>query len=56
MTYLAAAQSLSKHFNGVVALANFSCTIAENEIVGLLGPNGAGKSTTNRYPGVAETR
>lgn len=45
MTSLAGAQSLSKHFNGVVALADFSCTVAEKEILGLLGPNGAGKTT-----------
>jgi len=45
MTSLASAQSLSKHFNGVVALADFSCTVSENEILGLLGPNGAGKTT-----------
>ena len=45
MTFLAGAESLSKHFNGVVALADFSCTVAEMEILGLLGPNGAGKTT-----------
>jgi branched-chain amino acid transport system ATP-binding protein len=45
MNPLAGAQSLSKHFNGVVALANFSCTVAEREILGLMGPNGAGKTT-----------
>lgn len=45
MTSLAGAKSLSKHFNGVVALAEFSCAVAEKEILGLLGPNGAGKTT-----------
>ena len=45
MTALANAESLSKHFNGVVALAEFSCTVSEKEILGLLGPNGAGKTT-----------
>ncbi len=45
MTSLASAQSLSKHFNGVVALADFTYTVAEREILGLLGPNGAGKTT-----------
>jgi ABC-type branched-subunit amino acid transport system ATPase component len=45
MTSLAGAEALSKHFNGVVALADFSCTVAEREILGLLGPNGAGKTT-----------
>jgi ABC-type branched-subunit amino acid transport system ATPase component len=45
MTSLAGIQSLSKHFNGVVALADFSCAVAERELLGLLGPNGAGKTT-----------
>jgi len=45
MTSLADTRSLSKHFNGVVALADFSCAVAEREILGLLGPNGAGKTT-----------
>ncbi|OGV61335.1 MAG: ABC transporter ATP-binding protein [Lentisphaerae bacterium RIFOXYC12_FULL_60_16] len=45
MTSLVGMQSLSKHFNGVVALADFSCAVAEREILGLLGPNGAGKTT-----------
>lgn len=45
MTALASSQSLSKHFNGVEALGDFSCTVAGNEILGLLGPNGAGKTT-----------
>lgn len=45
MTPLATAKTLSKHFNGVVALSDFSCTVAEREIIGLLGPNGAGKTT-----------
>jgi len=45
MNSLAGMQSLSKHFNGVVAPADFSCAVAEKEILGLLGPNGAGKTT-----------
>jgi ABC-type branched-subunit amino acid transport system ATPase component len=45
MSFLAGMHSLSKHFNGVVALADFSCAVAEREILGLLGPNGAGKTT-----------
>jgi ABC-type branched-subunit amino acid transport system ATPase component len=36
---------VNKHFDGVVALADFSAFVNEGEIVGLLGPNGAGKTT-----------
>ena len=37
--------SLSKSFDGVRALANFSCEVCQGEILGLIGPNGAGKTT-----------
>jgi len=40
-----AVSHLSKRFNGVVALADFSCTVMDKEILGLLGPNGAGKTS-----------
>lgn len=36
---------LSKSFDGVRALADFSCELRQGEILGLLGPNGAGKTT-----------
>lgn len=36
---------LSKNFDGVRALADFSCEVREREILGLIGPNGAGKTT-----------
>ncbi|NQU23854.1 MAG: ABC transporter ATP-binding protein [Candidatus Nealsonbacteria bacterium] len=36
---------LAKSFDGVKALAGFSCSLREGEILGLLGPNGAGKTT-----------
>jgi len=45
MTALLDMRSLHKHFDGVVALADFSCTLREGEILGLIGPNGAGKTT-----------
>jgi len=38
-------EGLNKRFDGVKALADFSCSIREGEIVGLIGPNGAGKTT-----------
>jgi len=36
---------LRKSFDGVHALADFSCDLREREILGLIGPNGAGKTT-----------
>ena len=35
----------SKHFSGLVALANIELKIAEGAIHGIIGPNGSGKST-----------
>ncbi|MBC6952115.1 ABC transporter ATP-binding protein [candidate division KSB1 bacterium] len=37
--------NLSKTFDGLKAVEDFSCTIAKSKIVGLIGPNGAGKTT-----------
>lgn len=37
--------SLAKTFNGVKAVADFSCALQRGKIVGLIGPNGAGKTT-----------
>ena len=38
-------ENLKKSFDGVRALADFSCSVREGEILGLIGPNGAGKTT-----------
>jgi ABC-type branched-subunit amino acid transport system ATPase component len=37
--------NLNKHFDGVVALDDFSCTLNQSELIGVIGPNGAGKTT-----------
>lgn len=39
------ARGLDKNFDGVRALADFSCSLQKGEILGLIGPNGAGKTT-----------
>ena len=38
-------KDLCKCFEGVTALADFSCSLRSGEILGLIGPNGAGKTT-----------
>jgi len=38
-------QSLTKAFGGLVAVHDFTMSMAEHELVGLIGPNGAGKTT-----------
>jgi ABC-type branched-subunit amino acid transport system ATPase component len=42
---LLAVSNLSKTFDGLKAVTDFSCAIAKGKIVGLIGPNGAGKTT-----------
>ena len=41
-------ESLSKHYNGLLALDHVSFKVREGTVFGLLGPNGAGKTTTIR--------
>ena len=36
---------LSRHFGGLIAVADFSLTVAPGELLSLIGPNGAGKTT-----------
>jgi branched-chain amino acid transport system ATP-binding protein len=38
-------QGITKHFEGLVAVANVDFYIDRGEVVGLIGPNGAGKTT-----------
>lgn len=45
MTALLDMRNLNKCFDGVTALAGFSCALGKGEILGVIGPNGAGKTT-----------
>jgi branched-chain amino acid transport system ATP-binding protein len=45
MTALLEVRGVSKHFGGLLAVADVSFTLNEGEILGLIGPNGAGKTT-----------
>jgi branched-chain amino acid transport system ATP-binding protein len=47
--------AVSKHFGGLVAVADLSLSIERGSIVAMIGPNGAGKSTVfNLITGVYE--
>src|SRR6201996_1899239 len=48
MTAVVRAESLTKRFGGVPAVADLSFTLEAGTITGFLGPNGAGKTTTLR--------
>ncbi|HTW90602.1 MAG TPA: ABC transporter ATP-binding protein [bacterium] len=45
MTPVLETKSLTKAFGGLVAVHDFTMSIADHELVGLIGPNGAGKTT-----------
>jgi branched-chain amino acid transport system ATP-binding protein len=45
VTALLEVRGVSKHFGGLMAVAEVSFTLNEGEILGLIGPNGAGKTT-----------
>ncbi len=45
MSVVLETRSLTKSFGGLVAVHDFTMSIAEHELVGLIGPNGAGKTT-----------
>ncbi len=38
-------QGLTKSFDGLRVLSDFSCSVKHGEILGLIGPNGSGKTT-----------
>lgn len=39
-------KSITKYFDSLLAVDNFSFNVKEREVVGLVGPNGCGKTTT----------
>lgn len=45
MTPLLELKGVSRFFGGLAALADVSCEVRKDEILGLIGPNGAGKTT-----------
>jgi len=45
LSFVLETRALTKAFGGLVAVHNFTMSVAEHELVGLIGPNGAGKTT-----------
>ena len=45
MSYAIETNSITKNFDGIVAVNNITISIKQGELFGLLGPNGAGKTT-----------
>jgi ABC-2 type transport system ATP-binding protein len=46
MNYAVSVKSLSKYYNGFLAVDDISFKVRRGEVFGFLGPNGAGKTTT----------
>jgi len=45
MSEILAAQGLSKHFGGLIAVNKVNFSIKRDEVAGIIGPNGSGKTT-----------
>ena len=45
MSEILAAEGLSKHFGGLIAVNEVNFHVSRNEAVGIIGPNGSGKTT-----------
>jgi branched-chain amino acid transport system ATP-binding protein len=45
MSEILAAEGLSKHFSGLVAVNRVNFSIRRDEVTGIIGPNGSGKTT-----------
>jgi len=45
MSEILAAEGLSKHFGGLIAVNKVKFSIKKDEVTGIIGPNGSGKTT-----------